>query len=275
MIPAKTSSRARGFTLPELLVVVVLGATLLVASMQIMLTNQRAYAAQASQIRGQRSIRAAVDLLYAELREISARGGDLIEMGPSSLTVRSMRGFGMVCAVQLGATPVLTVLEVADRFAPGDSVFVFADNVGADAADDAWIAARVTGVDTTAHCGSHRAQRLEFAGQGARFTLPSGDSVSEGAPIRQFARYTYGLVEQDGAFWLGRTTADGRRTPLVGPLQPQVGLQFAYLDAEGKVTGVPTDVRQIVVDVRTPGGPVGTVGEAAADSIHALVYTRN
>ena len=65
--------KARGFTLPELLVAVVLGIALLIASMEIMLTNQRAYAAQAGQIRGQRSIRAAVDLMYAELREISSR----------------------------------------------------------------------------------------------------------------------------------------------------------------------------------------------------------
>jgi len=267
--------RPRGFTLPELLITVVLGAALLTASMEIMLTNQRAYAAQASQIRGQRAIRAAVDLMYAELREISARGGDLIEMGPTSMTVRSMRGFGVVCGLDLTGTPVLTVLEVGPGFTPGDSVFVFADNAGADAADDAWVTARVTAVDTTARCGSRKAQRLEFAGQDARFAPPAGDSVSLGAPIREFARYTYGLVARDGEAWLGRITPDGRAVPLVGPLQPAVGLEFAYLDGAGTVTTVPTDVRQIVVDIRTPGGPAGAVGEAAADSIRAVVYTRN
>jgi prepilin-type N-terminal cleavage/methylation domain-containing protein len=269
------SRKTRGFTLVELLVVMVLGAVLFVASMQIMVTNQRAYAAQANQIRGQRSIRSAVDLMYGELREISARGGDLLAMGPSSMTVRSMRGFGVVCAVTRADPPVFTVLEVADRFAAGDSVFVFADNEGSAPDDDAWIAARVTAVDSTRRCDGRKAQGLAFAGQGPRFSPPTGDRVSLGAPVREFVRYTYGLVEHDGQAWLGRTTPDGVEVPLVGPLQPATGLELAYLDGRGAVTTVSTDVRQIVVTIRTPGGPVGSVGEAAADSIRAVVYTRN
>lgn len=268
------SRETRGFTLVELLVVTVLGAVLFVASMQIMVTNQRAYAAQASQIRGQRSIRAAVDLLYGELREISARGGDLIAMGSSAMTVRSMRGFGVVCSVARSDPAVLTVLEVADRFAAGDSVFVFADIEGAHP-EDAWIAARVTAVDTTARCDGREAQTLTFAGQGPEFTRAGRDRVGPGAPVRRFARYTYGLVDHDGESWLGRTAPDGTEVALVGPLQPASGLDFAYLDEAGMVTTVPTDVRQIVLTVRTPGGPVGAIGEVAADSIRAVVYTRN
>ncbi len=213
--------------------------------------------------------------MYGELREISPRGGDLIAMGPASMTVRSMRGFGVVCALTRSDPPALNVLEVADRFVAGDSVFVFADNEGTDPDDDAWIAARVTAVDTTARCGGRKAQKLDFAGQGARFSPISGDSVSVGAPVREFVRYDYGLVDHDGQSWLGRTAADGSEVALVGPLQPDTGLEFAYLDEAGAVTTRPTEVRQIAVTIRTPGGPVGGAGEAAADSIRALVYSRN
>ena len=269
------SRPTRGFTLAELLVVMVLGGVLFVASMQILVTNQRAYAAQAGQIRGQRSIRTAVDLMYGELREISAQGGDLIAMGPSSMTVRSMRGFGVVCALTPSDPPVLAVLQVADAFAPGDSVFVFADNVGSYARDDDWITAQVTAVDTAARCGGRAAQELSFAGQGDRFRQPTGDSVRVGAPVREFVRTTYGLVEHEGGSWLGRMAPDGSEVALVGPLEPGTGVEFAYLDAGGTVTTVPTEVRQIAVTIRTPGGPVGAVREAAADSIRAVVYTRN
>jgi prepilin-type N-terminal cleavage/methylation domain-containing protein len=268
------SRGTQGFTLAELLVVLALGAVLLVASMQIMVTNQRAYAAQAGQIRGLRSIRAAVDLMYDEIGEISARGGDVIAMGRSSLTVRSMRGFGVVCAVPDDGPPELTVLEVGTRFAAGDSVFVFADNVEADPDDDAWIAAGISAVDTV-RCGGKQALRLGFAGQGERFVPPAGDSVRVGAPVREFVRYTYGLVDHAGEAWLGRTTSDGVEVPLVGPLRPAVGLEFGYLDASGTKTTVPGDVRQVVVTIRTPGGPVNGSAEAVADSIRAIVYTRN
>jgi len=265
----------RGFTLVELIVVTVLGAVLIAASLQVLVTNQRTYTAQAARIKGQQSTRAALDVLYNELREISAQGGDVLAMTSKSITVRSMRKFGVVCSLTTANPPVLTVLKVGDWLDQKDSVFVFADNRTATAKDDAWISAVVTSVDTTTACGAEKAQDLHFSGQASRFTQPTGDSVRVGAPVRNFVRYTYRLITFDGGSYLGRVDPKGVEDPLVGPLDASNGLEFSYLDTNGNTTATPTDVRQIVVTLRTSSVVVNSVGEPVSDSLTAVIFTRN
>lgn len=261
----------RGFTLTELIVVTVLGALMIAAALQVLVTNQRTYTAQTAQIQGQQSTRAAMDVLFNELREISAQGGDLLTMNTNALTVRSMRKFGVVCTLTTDSPPVLTVLKVGDWFAAKDSVFIFADNSTALASDDAWIAVEVTHVDTTRTCGTQKAVALRFTGQAAPF---AADSVRTGAPIRSYVPYTYGLVTLDGETYLGRTDG-GTQVPLVGPLRSGSGVEFAYLDEDGNVTATATDVRQISITIRTSSRAMNARGQPISDSITATIFTRN
>jgi len=60
----KTMAR-NGFTFVEILVVTVLGAVILLATLQILLNQQRTYTAQAVQIRGTQATRGALDVLSA------------------------------------------------------------------------------------------------------------------------------------------------------------------------------------------------------------------
>lgn len=265
-----TSDR-RGFTLTELLIVAVLGSLLVMVTLQVLITNQRTYTAQNAQIQGQQTLRAALDVLSAELREVSARGGDIISMSSSSITVRSMRNFGVACAVA-PATPSVTVLKVGNWFGVGDSVFVFADNRENVSTDDDWLPLRVTGVDTTATCGASAATRLVFGSQAAAFVA---DTVRVGAPVRSFVRFTYGMVTESGDTYLGRTPAGGAAAPIVGPLKPSTGIEFRYLDSLGAVTSVTTNVRQILVRVRTASGVLNSLGQPVADSLTGRIYTRN
>lgn len=265
------NSDRRGFTLTELIIVAVLGSLLVMVTLQVLITNQRTYTAQNAQIQGQQALRAAADVLFSEFREISAQGGDIISMSSSSITVRSMRNFGVACAVS-PATPSVTVLKVGNWFAVGDSVFVFADNRENNANDDDWIAARASAVDTTAACGASPASRITFGGQAAKF---AADSVRVGAPVRSYLRYTYGLVTESGQTYLGRTLAGGTAAPMVGPLKPSTGIQFTYLDSLGSVTAVTTNVRQITVRVRTTSEVVNSLGELVSDSLTVRIYTRN
>lgn len=266
-------TRARnGFTLVELIVVTVLGALVIAATIQVLITNQRTYTAQNAKIQGQQATRAALAVLTGELREVSAQGGDILAMGPDSVTIRTMRNFGVTCTVVLGGLPILDVIKVGNDFSDGDSVFVFADNDVSISTDDDWIAARITSVDTTATCGAQEATRINFAGQSALFTL---DSVRVGAPVRSFTRYTYGLFAQDGQYYLGRRESGTTVTPIVGPVKSGNGVAFEYLDGDGNTTATPADVRQIVVTIRTDSGVMNSLGEAVSDSITARIYTRN
>lgn len=270
-------TRARqGFTLVELLVVTVLGSLVVLAALQILITNQRTYTAQNAVIAGQQSTRMALEVLFQELRQVSPAGGDILMMSSDSLRVRLMRKFSRACAVtNLGAsTPEMTVMDIGPiDFAAGDSVFIFADNNQKDDDDDRWLAASVTAVapGVCTQNGSAGAI-LRFAGQQAKFVA---DSVRVGAPVRSFSRVTFGLTTFNGDPYLGRREENGSMVPVAGPLQAGKGIEFVYRNALGAVTSTPADVRQIVVRVRSGSGVLNSLNQAVTDSVTAWVYTRN
>lgn len=280
----------RGFTLVELLVVTVLGALVVMASLQVLITNQRTFTAQNAEIQGQQALRAAMDVLTSELREVSASGGDLLAMGGDSIKIRLMRKLAIACQIDTtnSGNPYIVALKIGeDWFAQQDSAYVFADNDEDLETDDDWIRGRVTQVDTTSTCtglnlsvvgssagilDSTAAETLTFAGQKALFT---SDSVRTGAPVRSFETFTYGLYTYDGQPYLGRTAPGGSVVPLVGPLRASDGVSFGYRDAEGNVTTTAEDVRQIVVTLRWGSGILNSLGEAVSDSLSGWIYTRN
>lgn len=263
----------RGFTLVELIVVTVLGAFVVMASLQVLITNQRTYTAQNARIQGQQATRAAIDVLSVEFREVSAQGGDILAMSGDSIFIRTMRKFGVVCEVDwYGSPPKGKVLKLGEYFEVDDSVFIFADNQTNLSDDDTWISAKVTGVDTTAACGAEEATEVSFNGQGSLFLA---DTVRTGAPLRSYTRYVYGLFKVDGDYYLGRRTPGQSAVPLVGPVRESDGVEFSYLDGNGHTTTTTTAVRQIVVNIRTASGVLNSLGKMVSDSITGRIYTRN
>lgn len=265
-------SARRGFTLVELLVVVVVGTILVMATYQVLATNSRIYAVNNAQIQGQQIMRAGMDVLFGELREISIDGGDLVVMEGDHLTIRSQRAFGLVCDTDYSVSPEeLTVIRVGTWFESGDSIFVFADNDPERSGDDAWLDKVVRSADTTATCGGRASQVL---------TVPdlasTGDTVRVGAPVRTFDRFTYGAFQIDGETYLGRQARGASAAdPLVGPIVPVGGVAFRYLDAREQVTSVAAEVSQIEVTLRFES-PVRTVGgRLVSDSLVARIYPRN
>jgi prepilin-type N-terminal cleavage/methylation domain-containing protein len=274
----------QGFTMVELLVVTVLGGIVLMAALQILVTNQRTYTAQNAVIQGQQSTRMGLEVLFNELREVSPPGGDILAMSSDSIRVRLMRKFSIVCQVWDGSgQPEYIVRNLPGRrFVANDSVFVFADNNEKDDDDDVWIRAQVSAVDTTntVVCPQDglRATELTFNGQAALF---NADSVGIGAPVRSHYTYTFGLTMFAGDPYLGRRNPPAPHpqanamVPIVGLISASGGLEFEYRDALGNVTGTPTEVRQIVVTVRTGTGILNSLNQEVADSITAWIYTRN
>jgi prepilin-type N-terminal cleavage/methylation domain-containing protein len=269
----------RGFTLVELLVVTVLGSLVVMAALQVLITNQRTYTAQNAVINGQQSTRMALEVLFNELRELSPPGGDIMMMSEDSLRVRLMRKFGIVCSTDYSIVGLgnfnLRVGNLGRRFAAEDSVFIFADNEVRDDDDDVWIKTAIGTVDTSAGVTCPQdgaaATELRFGGLAALFMT---DSVGVGAPVRSFQHFTFGLTDYAGDPYLGRKEGN-TWVPIAGPLQAGTGLEFVYRDALGATTTTPTDVRQIVVRVRSGSGVLNSLGRTVSDSITAWVYTRN
>lgn len=271
----------RGFTFVEILVVTVLGALVVGAALQVLITNRRAYTAQTAAISGQQSTRMAIEVLFAELREVSPSGADIIAMSDDSLRVRLMRKFSVVCATTFGLTPTITVRDSVNHimlqggvnaFRGGDDVFIWADNNPNRDTDDVWLSLDVSSVDTTEACpDGDPAVELSFVGLQAVFLA---DSVGMGAPVRSYREYTFGTTTMNGDVYLGRRLGTGDMIPITGPLQPSDGLEFIYRDSLGVVTATPGDVSQIEVIVRTGSTVLGPLGQMVQDSVRVWIYTR-
>ena len=267
------SERTRwGFTLVELLVVVVLGTIVVLVASTVLVTNTRIHTVSNAQIQGRQIMRAGVDVLFGELREISVDGEDLGVMGTDRLEIRSQRAFGLVCDTDYSSSPeTLTVVRVGNWFEAGDSIFVFADNDPERTSDDAWLARTIQSVDLTATCGGREAQVLSVPDLAS-----TGDTVRVGAPVRAFDRFTYGSFVIDGETYLGREArGSSSPDPLVGPILPSGGVVFRYLDAGEQVTTVPTEVSQIEVTLRFQSEARRLGGDRVSDSIVTRIYPRN
>lgn len=271
-------ARARtGFTLVELLVGVVLGSFLILVTYQVLTTNSRIYAVSNAQIQGRQMLRAGMDVLFGELREISSESGDLVGMQDDELTIRAQRAFGLVCAVDYTVSPpTLAVFSQGPDFEAGDSVFVFHDNEPESALDDEWFVGVATAVNATTTCGGGPGQTLTVPMVGATAAATPPDSVRNGAPVRGFDIFTYGQYEIDGEPYLGRQLRGAASPdPLVGPLQESGGVAFRYLDALGAVVTVDSLVAQIEVTLRYRSEVLDFGGELVSDSILVRVYLRN
>ena len=260
----------RGFTLVELMIVAVVGAMVVGATYQIMLSSQRALTIQTAQVQSQQTVRAGLDILFAELRELSRAEGDILAMGPDRIQIRAMRAFGLVCDVDPSGSP-LRVQKIGRFFEDGDSIVVFADNHPDIASDDTILSGVIDAIDTTQTCsGADTAQSLVVP---ALATALATDTVRIGAPVRGFTIYTYGLYSIDGEYYLARRSG-GTTAPLVGPLSSN-GVSFIYTDSFGNVTTNPTAVSQIEVTVRSESKVRDMQGRTVRDSLKTAIFLRN
>ena len=263
-----------GFSVAELLVVTVLGSLILMAAYNVLITNQRTYTVNAASMQGQQTVRAGMELLFSELREISPEGGDLLRMDGDSVTIRVMRSAALICdSTAQGSSDQYRwdVVSLGDTLDAADSVWLFAEHDSSTVEDDVWIMSTVLAVVSAGTCSGQSTQTVRFGWGGAM----GADTPTVGGLVRTFETYTYGLGTYDGAPYLIRKLEpDGQAVPLVGPLR-SAGVRFQYLNQNGSTTTVPENVRQIVVTLRTEHEARDTQGEVVRDSLRARIYTRN
>jgi prepilin-type N-terminal cleavage/methylation domain-containing protein len=241
------SARRDGFTMVELLLVLVLGLVVIGGAVNTLVRQEQAYGQMQAMAGTQEDIRIGVELLAGELREISAEGGDLVLATDDSIRIRALRKFGLVCDVDKTGKRLVVAQEGVDPFSERDSVVVYVDQDPLKAADDIWQREYVTNVSTSATCTTlfgllvpgllpdADVIGITLQGSGLRF-----DSVFPGAPVRQYETVTYSAGAVDGETMLLLTTAAGNRYPLLGPLDGSAGLTFRYFDGQGiELTSTP------------------------------------
>lgn len=246
---------ARGFTLLELTVALVLTSVVAGAVSRLLLTHQRVYGRHAARVELQSNVRAAVTVFPRELTELNASDtadSDIVVLGDTLIGYKAMRGLFFLCQppVSVGASGTVVLWEspsfgIRDLDPARDSMFVFAEADTTTSDDDFWIHASVRDVASTAACpGGARGTAVELSG-----VHPAGGLalVWPGAPARgvetvQVAPYRD--VYSD--WWMGlrqfnKLSGWSRIQPFAGPVDPG-GVRFYYYDRDGQPT---TDRRNV------------------------------
>ncbi len=269
------TARRAGFSLVELLIVVVLGAVVMSAVYQTLAVQERTSRQLNAVITTQQTMRTAVQVLAAELRQSSANGGDIAMASTDSIRFRVLEKVGFVCTTD-ATGPSIDVHRMGTLdFAKDDSILIFADHAPDTGGDDAW---NVTGVANTP---SHTTCSTSWPGTtDDRIGGISGSALSgvlEDAPVRSFRWVTYGLYQIAGQWSLGRRIAGDTAVALIGPLAPpaQNGLVLGYLDASGAATINPANIALVTITAKglTPGTGSSSA-RVYADSLTTQVYLR-
>lgn len=263
--------RRAGFTLVEMIVVVVLGTMIVLGLYRVLTAQQRAYRHQSQVAALHDALRVGTAVLAADLREAASAGGDLAALGPDTLAVRSPVGFGIVCVVDT-LNRRLGLVDVQGRVTAGagDSVLVFRPA--------GWVVRGVLEVNPT----GYPALACPYAaGPALQRTLRLGGSVSGvpvGAPLRAFHRYTYRLTQEANAWWLARADAGGPEV-LAGPFAGGAGLEFFYYDTLDAATMTASRVARVDVRLiaRSRAGSAGLAGSGTpmVDTLDLSISLRN
>ncbi|MBX6362830.1 MAG: type II secretion system protein [Gemmatimonadetes bacterium] len=227
----RLNGRRPGFTLVEFLVVAVLVIIILTGVYKLVVFQDQSGRQARAVTATQQTIRTAMQLLQAELREVSTSGGDILVATSDSVMVQAMRKTGFVCDPTASANTI-DVWTMGDRFTPQDTILVFSDGPSATSmTDDTWRPAVVTDTGSTSCSNSawpnSTVQRIQVDADSVRANLAAG------APIRSIEPVVYGNFAIGGQWYLGRrlgNTADLQ--PIIGPLASPAdrGLVLQYYD---------------------------------------------
>ncbi len=277
------SLNRRGFTLVELVVVMMLLLVIVGAMYQSITAAQRTSGALVQRMGVQQSTRAAAHYMTHILRELDAGEGDIAVADPTGLEIRSMRWAGVLCSVP-AVLPgnVITIRNdllfgLRNPDAALDSILLFFEGDPADRADDAWLAGGVVAT-TPQNCddGAGAGLALSIALDGGSCGLAG---VTAGSPIRGFQQEEFSLYVDGTDRWLGQRAA-GRLgiwtavRPLIGPLTTD-GLAFQYFTATGGVPTANTEIASIGLTVRGRSvDPLSRTGYLL-DSIITRITLRN
>jgi prepilin-type N-terminal cleavage/methylation domain-containing protein len=306
-------AKRRGFSLVELLIVVVLLGIVMGSLMNVILRQQRFYRGAATVIDTRSQLRQAADVLPTDLRAISTvtglgapAGSDIIRLRSDSLIFRATVGSSMACTIMPGNVIRLppadslangNVLSAWPRGAPavGDTVFIFNEGGGTGPGDNSWPSYRITAVmPFNIPCGATPYVNPANNGVlGYQMTLDRALTAGTvlGAPLRVVRRVIYTNYQaSDGKWYLGYSECPNNvcaaMQPVSGPYRPRAaagtglsGFEVTYYDSTGAVSANAGRVHQIKIDLRADGQePVALAGGRSStfrDSLSIRVGIRN
>jgi prepilin-type N-terminal cleavage/methylation domain-containing protein len=228
----------RGFSMAELMVVVVLGALIIFALQQALVVQRRYWSAQGGVTQRHEVARVAMAVLTGALREANLATGDVVVLTPGRIRVRMPLGLGLVCGTDVGGQRV-GVVAAEGRWAAGVGDSVLVQRAGG------WTAEAITslgGPVPLVPC-------VPAGGTVATVARPVLDVV-KGSALRPFRSLIFEVALDAGAPWLFR--ADGALSePLAGPVDGVSGFRAWYEDATGVEVATPALATRVGVRVIT------------------------
>lgn len=288
---ARSASR-RGFSLVEMLIVIVLLAVVLSAVMTIFVQQQRFYSDSAAIMQTRSATRDAASVLQSDLHAMSPKSNDIYSMGASFIEFRSQPGSSVVCTID-ATRKILTVPPVNVSAESGltswlaapvssDTVLILDPGLNANSSDDTWQVYVLTANPTVAGTCPNATGLTTTAGEAAaaytfNITPALTATTPVGAPIRIIRRARYELYQEASGNWYlgyfdcikGRVPICNTLAPVAGPYVPPNaggtgGIVFSFLDSTGTVTATPSLVRRIDLVARAQ----------TAQQIHTAGYKR-
>lgn len=269
-----------GFTLIELLVTLVVGLLVLSSVVQLLIVQSRGYRKQREVVDIRETAREASALLSWDLRQSAVGGSPLAAVGANSITIRSPRGMGTVCAKH----PTLARYGL---WKTGGNIFATADDSALvyQVGRDNWQALKITAVGTPAAmgvvaCAWPGARPPDIVVEFAVATKADTAYIRVGAPFRNFRRVQYAEFQLNSRWWLGRKVgAAASYEQLTGPLvaPSSNGLAFTYYDTLGVLTANPAAVGAVAFTLRTESFKPTYIGNAfdyQRDSLTTKVVLR-
>jgi prepilin-type N-terminal cleavage/methylation domain-containing protein len=297
--------RRRGFTLTEMLFVLVIFGLVAGAVMRIIVSQEKFYASETDLIAMRTSLRDLGASMPTDLRGISSVGGDIYAMSDSAVDFRLATGISVICSIGLTRLTVVVPPTTLSRqnalttwiSAPttGDTAFVQDEGANSATTDDTWDKVAVTAALAVGSCPTASGYTANATEAAAALTVTLGTAlnanVSTGAVIRFYRRAKYKLYQPAGSssWYLGYSECPagvcGSMQPVAGPYlaysatPASTGLRFVYRDSTGAVTATPAQVARIDViakaqterPIRMPGRPEAYY----SDSLVVTVALRN
>ena len=270
----------RGFTMIELIVSFVIGLIVLGSVVQMMIVQGRGYRKQRELVDVRETAREAAALLSWDLRQAAVGGSSFAVMGANTVTLRSPRGLGTICA-RHAALPRFGLWKTAGNIQAtvDDTALVYQMGRGA------WSKLKITAVGTSATmgvaaCAWPGGRAPDMVVEFGTATATELGYIRIGAPFRNFRRVEYAEFQENSRWWLGRKVGGaGSYEKLTGPLRAPAsgGLAFTYYDTLGAVTADGGAVGSVAVTLRTESYKNATSGSTFVyqrDSVITKVAVR-
>ena len=255
----------RGFTIIELIVSFVIGLIVLASVVQMMIAQGKGYRKQREQVDVRETTREAAALLSWDLRQAAVAGSPFAVMGANSVTLRSPRGLGTICAKHaLLARYGLWKTAGNIQATVDDTALVYLIGKGT------WVKLRITNVGTPAAMGVNAcawpgARPPDMVVEFAVTQTSDTSTIKIGAPFRAFRKVEYSEFQQNGRWWLGRKVGNAAGyEQLTGPLLApgSNGLAFTYYDTLGAVSANTNAIGSVAFTIRTESFKNATTGSS-------------